>query len=182
MLSVELIDDFSSWKKSDDLIDLKARVQMTFNGTPLPEKYFPNGIEVNLYETTFELLDLLSKVALKNEQGSKTSAQAELCYTGNFLEVHVDSQDTFVVTFKFNPAMVDDERLLANDQGDYRVAIPLKTLGGEILLFAISVYEAILDSNPLLEESLMDLQATIFDHQERVEKMIRSPLFPPSEE
>ncbi len=181
MLSLELIDDTSTWKKTDDLIDMKARVQIYCNGKQLPEKYFPNGIEVHLYETTFELLDLLSKGVIKNGASGKATAQAELCYTGNFLETRPDSTGTYNVILKFNPAVVDDERLLS-EQGEFRATVPLKVLAGEILLFAISVHEAILDFNPLLEESLGDLQANIFEHQEQVEKMLGEPLFPPGDE
>jgi hypothetical protein len=173
MVSIELLlPEKPAWKKNADMLELTAMIQVLLNGKPLPEPYFKGGVEINLYETTFEMLDLLGhleKAFMNKGKVPDALYQAELCYTANFFTVQPASNGMVKVAIRFNPASVDDEHLLAGAP-DYQEQVPFATLATEILLFAISVFEALVEFNPAFEEQLVDLQNSIYDHQERLEK------------
>ncbi|HME53890.1 MAG TPA: hypothetical protein VKM55_16815 [Candidatus Lokiarchaeia archaeon] len=184
MVSLEILGEGEGspqWSKDDDLLDLTAKIQVFMNGNPLPVKYFPGGLDVHLYETTFELLDLLGnivKVIGAGEKRTESIYQAELCYSGSFLTAQVIDEMTIRAALQFNPISVDDDALLAGSS-DYQEQVSLESLATEILSFAISVYETIADFNPDLEPSLVDLQSTILDYQERLEKEFSIKILPP---
>nr|MDO8113805.1 hypothetical protein [Candidatus Sigynarchaeota archaeon] len=185
MVSVELlVDDVRTWNKNADVLDFTAKIQVIVKGNMLPAKYFQAGLEVNLYETTFELLDLLGNLVkvFKVKKGANDSVfQAELCYTGNFLMVQAVDGMATKVAVRFNPATVDDEALLAGSP-DFQEQSTFSGLATEIVQFAISVYEAMVDFNPALEPSLVDLQTTIFDYQDQLDKDFGIKVLPPAEE
>jgi len=185
MVSLEILvegEGAPNWSKDDDLLDLTAKMQVFVNGNPLPEKYFPGGLDVHLYETTFELLDLLGnilRVVSAGEARPDTIYQAELCYSGSFLTAQVIDATSIRVAMQFNPTVVDDEALLAGSS-DYQEQVSLESLAMEILSFAIYVYETLADFNPDLESSLADLQSTILDYQERLENEFGIKIIPPT--
>jgi hypothetical protein len=185
MVSIELlVDEKPGWKKNADLLDLTAPIQVFMNGKHLPEKYFKNGVEVNLFETSFEILDMLGNLERAFKAKDKvpdTIYHAELCYTSNFLTAQAADKDNARVAVRFNPATVDDEALLAGSP-DYQEQIPFTALAIELLLFAISVYETLVEFNPAFEEHLVDLHDGILTHQERLEKEWGVTLPTPPEE
>lgn len=182
MVSLEILEGGGAqWSNNDDLLDLTVKIQVLVNGNPLPEKYFPGGLDVHLYETTFELLDLLGnvvKVIGAGEKRSESIYQAELCYTGSFLMAQIIDEMTIRVTMQFNPIVVDDETLLAGSS-EYQEQITFESLATEVLSFAICVYETIADFNPEFEQNMADLQATILDYQERLENEFGIKMVPP---
>ncbi len=185
MVSIELlISDKPGWKKNSDLLDLLAPVQVFMNCKPLPEKYFKDGINVNLFETSFEILDLLGNLERAFKAGDKvpdTLYQAELCYTSNFVTAQAVDPANVRVAVRFNPATVDDEALLAGSP-DYQEQVSFANIATELLLFAISVYEALVEFNPTFEEQLVDLKNGIITHQELLEKEFKVVLPTPPEE
>jgi hypothetical protein len=185
MVSIELlVGDKPGWKKNADLLDLTAPIQVFFNDKPLPEKYFKGGIEVNLFETSFEIIDLLGNLERAFKAKDKvpdTLYQAELCYTSNFLGAQAVDHKTARVAVRFNPATVDDEALLAGSP-EYQEQIPFTVLATELLLFTISVYETLVEFNPKFEEQLVDLHDGILTRQECLEKDFSVVLPTPPEE
>ncbi len=179
-----LIGDKPGWKKSEDLLELTALIQVFMNGKPLPERYFKDGIVVNLFETSFEILDLLGNLERAFKAKNKvpdTLYQAELCYTSNFLTAQAIDPVNARVAVRFNPATVDDEALLAGSP-EYQEQVPFASLATELLLFAISVYEALVEFNPAFEEQLVDLKNGIITHQELLENEFQVVLPTPPEE
>ncbi len=179
-----LIDDKPGWKKNADLLDLTAPIQVFMNDKPLPEKYFKDGIVVNLFETSFEILDLLGNLERAFKAKDKVPDalyQAELCYTSNFVTAQAIGPGSARVAVRFNPATVDDEALLAGSP-DYQEQVTFAGLATELLLFAISVYEALVEFNPAFEEQLVDLKNGIITHQEFLEKEFQVVLPTPPEE
>nr|MDO8087438.1 hypothetical protein [Candidatus Sigynarchaeum springense] len=179
-----LIADKPDWKKNADVLDLTAPIQVFMNDKPLPEKYFKDGIVVNLFETSFEVLDLLGhleRVFKAKDKVPDTLYQAELCYTSNFLTAQATGPGTARVALRFNPATVDDEALLAGSP-EYQEQVPFASLATELLLFAISVYETLVEFNPRLEDQLADLHDGILAHQELLEKEFHVVLPTPPEE
>ncbi|MEX2714993.1 MAG: hypothetical protein Q6353_005975 [Candidatus Sigynarchaeum springense] len=178
-----LIGDKPDWEKNADVLDLTAPIQVFMNGKPLPEKYFKDGIVVNLFETSFEILDLLGnleKVFKVKDKVRDTLYQAEFCYTSNFLTAQATGPGIARVAMRFNPATVDDEALLAGSP-DYQELVPFSSLATELLLFAISVYEALVEFNPEFEGQLADLHDGILTHQELLEKEFKIVLPTPPE-
>lgn len=173
MVAIELlIAERPGWNKNADLLDLTAPIQVFMNDKPLPDKYFKDGIEVNLFETSFEILDLLGnleRVFMIKDKVPDTVYQAELCYTGNFMTVQAIDHDNVRVTVQFNPATVDDEALLAGSP-EFQEQVPFTSIATELLLFAISVHEALVEFDPSFETQLVDLHDAILTHQERLEK------------
>ncbi len=179
-----LIGDKPDWRQNADLLDLTAPIQVFLNGKPLPEKYFKDGIVVNLFETSFEILDLLGnleKVFKAKDKVPDTLYQAELCYTSNFLTAQATSPGNARVAVRFNPATVDDETLLAGSP-DYQEQVPFASLATELMLFAISVYETLVEFNPKFEDQLVDLHDGIITQQDLLEKEFKVVLPIPPEE
>lgn len=171
MASIELLaDQRPRWKKGTDLLDLQAPVQVVVNGNPLPPAHYPRGLPVRLYETSFEILDLLEnvvKAVLKDGPGAVAGPfHAEFCYTSTYLVVELPGTGVARVGLQFNPAVVDDEALLAGTM--HKEDVDVAQLLAELLHFPIAVHETILDFDPTLEASLDDLQAIILMHQERL--------------
>ncbi|MBN2152268.1 MAG: hypothetical protein JW839_12530 [Candidatus Lokiarchaeota archaeon] len=179
-----LIGDQPAWNEKVDLLDLTAPIQVYLNGKPLPEKYFGGGIVVNLFETAFEILDLLGNLERAFKAKDKVPDalhQAELCYTGNFLTAQAVGPGNVRVAMQFNPAAVDDEALLAGSP-DYQEQVSFSSLATELLLFAISVYEALVEFNPSFEDKLVDMKDGLITHQETLEKEFKVVLPTPPEE
>lgn len=174
------IDIFVEKNKNDDqteLLDIIGTARVIINEKPIPEEYFPNGLNFRLYETAFEALDLLGNLI----DGSDEMLKAEFCYSGNYLMAQKQGNklENVHVELMFNPRIVDDEKIL--DGSDYQDTVPFADLAREIMLFAILVYETIVEINPELEESMIDMQNTIFDYQQQLEEKFQISLFPPED-
>ncbi|MHA1679913.1 MAG: hypothetical protein ACTSUE_02825 [Promethearchaeota archaeon] len=175
---LQILVDELEWNKSDDLLDLTAKLDVIMNGRGLPAEYFPgSSMEVRLYETAFELLDLLGHLITSKEKGGMISA--ELCYTGNFLEVNAGGFPALEVSIRFNPISVDNEELL--DGGVYTESARFEDIAKEILIFAIATFELILNHNNEFEDELLGLQSTILRYQDTLENEYKVELFPPDE-
>lgn len=183
MVSLEFIPRNANWSEKDDLLDLKGNVQVSIDDETLPSKFYPDGLKVQVYETSFELIDLLGNLIGhfkdKNASNSQPTFQAEFCYTGNYITVAASDPGNLGVAFLFNPATVDDEELLEGKR--FTEETSLFQLATEILVFSISAVNAILDFNPDLENELEELQITILDHTEMLEKELDIQIFPPDE-
>jgi hypothetical protein len=184
MVSIELITDALDLVPGSDLLDLIAPVQVFFlGGRPLPEQYFPDGLKVHLYESAFEMLDLLGNiinaVAAGNERRPDAIFQGEFCYTGTFFNAQVIDKDTIRVSLQFNPAQVDDDELLGGKV--YREDVSMQSFATELLTFAISTYETIIEFNPGFEGELGEFQDTIESYQNRLETEFNIVLNVPDE-
>ena len=173
MVAIELlVDQRPRWKKGTDLLDYQAPIQITVNDKPLPEAYYPGGVQVRLYETAFELLDLAENVmnAVSPVAIAKPSkpSQAEFCYSRTYLVVELGDGGAFLVSLRLDPAIVDDEHLLEGPE--HEEVVPPVRLLAELLHFPIAVHDALIEFDPSLEASLETLSRTILDIQERVEK------------
>ncbi|MFX0103402.1 MAG: hypothetical protein ACFFCS_27825 [Candidatus Hodarchaeota archaeon] len=184
MVSFELLSGHDNWNEEDDLLDLKGNVQVTINGEQLPSKFFPDGLEIQVYETSFEFIDLLGNMLnhFKDENSGKTAAtfQAEFCYTGTYLGTTIQGPESIDVSLLFNPAVVDDEKLLEGKQ--FKENASLFTFATEILGFCIGIVDSILEFKPSLEKKLEELQIAILDYTEILEKDFNVQIFPQEEE
>ncbi|MBD3188542.1 hypothetical protein GF325_17050 [Candidatus Bathyarchaeota archaeon] len=147
------------------------------NDQPLPAKYFPEKLETQLYETAFELLDILGH--LLTDKDASSIKRAEFCYTGNYMDVDPSDFPMLELTFKFNPVNVDDEKLLNGDL--YRETIAFDAFTREILFFAITTYDIIISHDESLGDELAGLERTICEYQDILESDFNIILVPPEE-
>ncbi|MHA1792430.1 MAG: hypothetical protein ACTSVI_07280 [Promethearchaeota archaeon] len=170
LLGLEIND--SEWQGIDDLLDLMGTVKVQIGDVQMPAKYFPDGIKVRLYETVFEMLQLLETILDdlkgKSTAGKKRYYKAEFCYSSTFLSAMIDDEKKLKLKMEYNPALISDEDLLHLDK--FHGPIFIDEFAFEILDFSIRVVEAILNFNEKFEDYLLTLEETILKLQERLEK------------
>ena len=175
MLSIELIINQDGWKDKEDLLDYTGNIKMIIGERDLPPRYNKDGIEVRLYETTFEFLDLLNNILnvfkLSREGNpDNTHFKAEFCYTGNFIFAWIDGRDNNLVRVRleFNPVEISDDDIMSS--GGYEDSVSLENFAFEILYFSISVVEAFLEHDPALQDDLESMERFIMELRSQLEK------------
>ncbi|OLS12401.1 MAG: hypothetical protein RBG13Loki_4051 [Promethearchaeota archaeon CR_4] len=134
----------------------------------MPSETIPQGCEgivVSVYDTAFELIELLNKL-MRGERGA-----AELIPHEHFLVATPFDQTRAKIFLQYNVAVVPEHNQTPS------FVIPFEELAREILLFCINVYESILEMYPQLQTDLETLGTAIEETKLAVEQHIGNKNF-----
>jgi len=123
------------------------------------------GIVISTYDTAFELIELLNKF-MRGEKGA-----AELIPHEHFLVVAPFDHTRVKIFLQYNVAIVPEHNQTPS------FIIPFEELAREILLFAINVYESILERYPPLQTDLEILSISIEETKLAVEQYLGNDTF-----
>ncbi len=118
------------------------------------------GIIVLAYDTAFEFIELLNKF-IRGEPSSAALVPLE-----HFLVMKPFDRTRAKVFVQYNVAIVPDHNQTP------AFVIPFEELAREVLLFAVSVYESILEKYPPLEPELETLSSAIDETKTAVEQYL----------
>ncbi len=142
---------------------IQSEVLIVLGRHETPPEAIPEGHKgpvVLAYDTAFEFIELLNKF-LRGEQGS-----AELVPLKHFLAMNPYDLKRVKISMQYNVTIVHDHNQTP------AFIIPFEELAREILLFAVSVYESILEMYPPLEPDIETLGSAIEETKTAVEQYL----------
>ena len=145
---------------SVDLEQVEGEIVIVLGRHSMPPETMPEGREgplVHVLGTAFEFLDLLNKF-MRGEGGA-----AEMVPLEHFLEMQPFDHDRAKIFLQYNVAVVPE----GNQTPTF--VVPFEELAREIILFAIGVYETLLELKPEIETELEMLNAAIDETKRAVE-------------
>jgi hypothetical protein len=151
-------------KKPPNVEKIQAELLIVLGRNAMPPEAIPTGHEgplVFAYDTAFEFIEVLNKF-LRGEQGA-----AALIPLEHFLIVKPFDHTRAKVFIQYNVALVPEHNLTPS------YVIPFEEVAREILLFAVSVYESILEMYPPLESDLETLSTAIEETKTAVEQYLQ---------
>jgi hypothetical protein len=150
-------------KKPPNVEKIQAELLIVLGRHAIPPEAIPAGHEglvVYAYDTAFEFIEVLNKF-LRGEQGAAALVPLE-----HFLVMKPFDHTRAKVFFQYNVAIVPEHNQTPS------FVIPFEEIAREILLFAVSVYESILEMYPPLESDLETLGTTIEETKTAVEQYL----------
>ncbi len=142
---------------------IQAELIIVLGRHTCPPEAIPEGHQgpvVYAYDTAFEFIELLNKF-LRGEEGGAALVPLE-----HFLVMKPFDRSRAKVFVQYNVAIVSEHHQTP------AFVIPFEELAREILLFAVSVYESILEMYPPLESDLETLSSAIDETKGAVEQYL----------
>ncbi len=142
---------------------IQAELMIVLGRHATPPEAIPVGHKgpvVLAYDTAFEFIELVNKF-LRGEQGSAALVPLE-----HFLVMKPFDRMRAKIFVQYNVAIVPEHNQTPS------FVIPLEELAREILLFAVNVYESIMERYPPLESALETLSSAIDETKNAVEQYL----------